>query len=210
MALKKSSSVPKQIRVAIGRMRRAVQRHFLIDGLKNVLLAVLVLIIIDFTLDRTFRMDGPQRLIMLILSVSIIGYAVYRKLLGPLLSRLSDDALMIELEEAEGGMDEVLISALEFSRMSVESNDNVSIKMVENTINEGAEAVSKVTIESAFRRKKMRANSLVLILILLCFVGAGVSASRNQVLDIWFKRNVLLSDIPWPSNYVLELSGYID
>ena len=49
MALKKSSSVPKQIRVAIGRMRRAVQRHFLIDGLKNVLLVVLVLIIIDFT-----------------------------------------------------------------------------------------------------------------------------------------------------------------
>ncbi|RZO14347.1 MAG: hypothetical protein EVB09_09100 [Verrucomicrobiaceae bacterium] len=210
MALKKSSSVPKQIRVAIGRMRRAVQRHFLVDGLKNVLLVVLVLIIIDFTLDRTFRMDGPQRLIMLILSVSIIGYAVYRKLLGPLLSRLSDDALMIELEEAEGGMDEVLISALEFSRMGIESNDNVSIKMVENTINEGAEAVSKVTIESAFRRKKMRANSLVLILILLCFVGAGVSASRNQVLDIWFKRNVLLSDIPWPSNYVLELSGYKD
>ena len=71
MALKNSSSVPKQIRVAIGKMRRAVQRHFLIDGLKNFLLTLLVLIIVDFALDRTFRMDGPQRLIMLILSVSI-------------------------------------------------------------------------------------------------------------------------------------------
>mgnify|MGYP006091105295 CR=1 FL=1 len=210
MSLKNSSSVPKQIRVAIGRMRRAVQRHFLVDGLKNVLLALLVLIIIDFALDRTFRMDGPQRLIMLILSVSISGYVVYRRLLGPLLSRLSDDALMIELEEAEGGMDEVLISALELSRMGIEGNENVSIKMVENTINEGAEAASKVRIESAFRRKRMRANIFVLILILLCFVVGGTSASRGQVLDIWFKRNILLSDIPWPSNYVLELSGYKD
>ncbi len=210
MALKNSSSVPKQIRVAIGKMRRAVQRHFLIDGLKNFLLTLLVLIIVDFALDRTFRMDGPQRLIMLILSVSIIGYVFYRKLLCPLLSRLSDDALMIELEEAEGGMDEVLISALELSRMDMRYNENVSIKMVENTINEGVEAASNVRIESAFRRKKMRANILVLMLILLCFAVGGFSASRDQVLDIWFKRNILLSDIPWPSNYVLELSGYKD
>ena len=169
MSFKSSSEVPKQIRAAIGRMRRAVQRHFIVDGLKNILLALLVLIIIDFALDRTFRMDRPQRLIMLILSVSIVGYVVYRKLLEPLLSQLSDDALMIELEEAEGGMDEVLISALELSRMDIGGNENVSIKMVENTINEGAAAASKVSIKSAFRRKRMRANMLVLMSVLLCF-----------------------------------------
>ena len=209
-SLKNSSPVPKQIRVAIGRMRRAVQRYFLVDGLKNVLLTLLVLIIIDFALDRTFRMDGSQRLIMLILSVSIIGYVIYRKLLGPLLSRLSDDALIIELEEAEGGMDEALISALELSRMGSGVNENVSIEMIKNTINEGAKAASKVRIESAFRRKRMRVNILVLMFILLCFVVGVVSASRDQVLDIWFKRNILLSDVSWPSNYVLELSGYKD
>ena len=210
MSFKSSSEVPKQIRAAIGRMRRAVQRHFMIDGIKNILLALLVLIIIDFALDRTFRMDRPQRLIMLILSVSIVGYVVYRKLLEPLLSQLSDDALMIELEEAEGGMDEVLISALELSRMDIGGNENVSIKMVENTINEGAAAASKVSIKSAFRRKRMRANMLVLMSVLLCFAVGGIFASRDGVLKIWYKRNVLLSDISWPSNYVLQLSGYKD
>ena len=210
MSFKTTSEVPKQIRAAIGRMRRAVQRHFMVDGLKNILLALLVLIIIDFALDRTFRMDRPQRLIMLILSVSILGYVVYRKLLEPLLSQLSDDALMIELEEAEGGMDEVLISALELSRMDIGGNENVSIKMVENTINEGAAAASKVSIESAFRRKRMRANMLVLMSVLLCFVVGGILASRDEALKIWYKRNVLLSDISWPSNYVLQLSGNKD
>ncbi|NRB45812.1 MAG: hypothetical protein HRU47_13435 [Verrucomicrobiales bacterium] len=210
MSFKTTSKVPKQIRAAIGRMRRAVQRHFMVDGLKNILLALLVLIIIDFALDRTFRMDRPQRLIMLILSVSIVGYVVYRKLLEPLLSQLSDDALMIELEEAEGGMDEVLISALELSRMDIGGNENVSIKMVENTINEGAAAASKVSIKSAFRRKRMRANMLVLMSVLLCFVVGGILASRDEALKIWYKRNVLLSDISWPSNYVLQLSGYKD
>ena len=210
MSFKTTSKVPKQIRAAIGRMRRAVQRHFMVDGLKNILLALLVLIIIDFALDRTFRMDRPQRLIMLILSVSIVGYVVYRKLLKPLLSQLSDDALMIELEEAEGGMDEVLISALELSRMDIGGNENVSIKMVENTINEGAAAASKVSIKSAFRRKRMRANMLVLMSVLLCFAVGGIFASRDEVLKIWYKRNVLLSDISWPSNYVLQLSGYKD
>ncbi|MEC8905632.1 MAG: hypothetical protein VX407_00700, partial [Verrucomicrobiota bacterium] len=210
MSFKTTSEVPKQIRAAIGRMRRAVQRHFMVDGLKNILLALLVLIIIDFALDRTFRMDRPQRLIMLILSVSILGDVVYRKLLEPLLSQLSDDALMIELEEAEGGMDEVLISALELSRMDIGGNENVSIKMVENTINEGAAAASKVSIESAFRRKRMRANMLVLMSVLLCFVVGGILASRDEALKIWYKRNVLLSDISWPSNYVLQLSGNKD
>ena len=50
MSFKTTSEVPKQIRAAIGRMRRAVQRHFMVDGLKNILLALLVLIIIDFAL----------------------------------------------------------------------------------------------------------------------------------------------------------------
>jgi len=210
MPIKDSNAVPKQILAAIGGMRRAVQRYFVVDGIKNILLAFLVLIIIDFALDRTFRMDWSQRLITLILSLSIVGYVVYRKLLAPLFSRLSDDALMIELEEAEGGMNEVLISALELSRMDIATNENVSAKMVENSVNEGAEAVSKVNIVSAFRLKKMRANVLFLALIFLCYVIGGITASKDQGLDIWYKRNVLLSNIPWPSNYALELAGYKD
>ena len=47
MSFKTTSEVPKQIRAAIGRMRRAVQRHFMVDGLKNILLALLVLIMFE-------------------------------------------------------------------------------------------------------------------------------------------------------------------
>ena len=210
MSLKNSNAIPKQIRAVVGGMRRAVQRYFLVDGIKNILLALLVLIIVDFALDKTFRMDWSQRLIMLILSLTVIGYVVYRKLLAPLFSRLSDDALMIELEKAEGGMNEVLISALELSRMDISNNENVSAQMLENSVKEGVDAASKVNIISAFRRKKMRANMFVLASIFLCYLIGGISASRDQGLDIWYKRNVLLSNIPWPSNYALELSGYKD
>ena len=177
MSLKNSNAIPKQIRAVVGGMRRAVQRYFLVDGIKNILLALLVLIIVDFALDKTFRMDWSQRLIMLILSLTVIGYVVYRKLLAPLFSRLSDDALMIELENAEGGMNEVLISALELSRMDISNNENVSAQMLENSVKEGADAASKVNIISAFRRKKMRANMFVLALIFLCYLIGGISAS---------------------------------
>ena len=125
--------IPKQIKSVLGRMRRAVQRYFIVNGLKNILFVLLIIATVDFFIDRSFRMDKPQRIIMLVLGVGYILFISYKKLILPLVSKLSDDALLLELESSQGDMNESLISALELSRMKHHKVSDVSLKMIEET-----------------------------------------------------------------------------
>lgn len=210
MSGRDSVAVPRQIGVTIGRMRRAVQRYFLVDGLKSLLLILLAVVFADFFLDKTFRMDKPQRVIMFVLIGGFMFYIAWKRLLLPLFSRLSDDALLLQLEQAEGGLDESLISALELSRMDIKDCENVSAGLVQKTISQGVKATESVNIKSAFKLGRMRANSALLSVILLCFVCGVVSANKYEPLETWFKRNVLLKDVSWPSDYFLNVFGLQD
>ena len=146
MSIKPTNRIPPEIATILGRMRRGVQRYFIIDGLKYVFAILIALIVLDFLIDRTFRMDFAQRLIMLVLSVGYLSFVVIKRLFKPLMSRLSDDALMLELEKANGGMNEALISALELSRMRVSDGANVSIEMIDQTVKTGVLHVEDVDI----------------------------------------------------------------
>ena len=199
--------IPKQINSVLGRMRRAVQRYFIINGLKNIFVVLLLIVISDFFIDKSFRMDKPQRLIMLILGLCCILFLAYKKLIIPLLSKLSDDALILELERTQGGMNESLISALELSRMRNYNNTDVSLKMIEETIEAGAQIADGVKVGPAFQRGKMKANFYFLVSLTLVLIIGGFGVVNSNDLNTWYKRNVLLMDLQWPSDYELQVVG---
>ena len=199
--------IPKQINSVLGRMRRAVQRYFIINGLKNIFVVLLLIVISDFFIDKSFRMDKPQRLIMLILGLCCILFLAYKKLILPLLSKLSDDALILELERTQGGMNESLISALELSRMRNYNNTDVSLKMIEETIEAGAQIADGVKVGPAFKRGKMKANFYFLASLTLVLIVGGFGVVNSSDLNTWYKRNVLLMDLQWPSDYELQVVG---
>ena len=199
--------IPKQINSVLGRMRRAVQRYFIINGLKNIFVVLLLIVISDFFIDKSFRMDKPQRLIMLILGLGCILFLTYKKLILPLLSKLSDDALILELERTQGGMNESLISALELSRMKNYKNSDVSLKMIEETIEAGAQIADGVKVGPAFKRGKMKANFYVLASLTLVLIVGGFGVVNSNDLNTWYKRNVLLMELQWPSDYELLVVG---
>lgn len=210
MSIKSTNRIPPEIAAILGRMRRGVQRYFIIDGLKYVFAILIALIVLDFLIDRTFRMDFAQRLIMLVLSTGYLSFVVIKRLFKPLMSRLSDDALMLELEKANGGMNETLISALELSRIRVSDGANVSLKMIDQTVKTGVLHVEDVDIGSAFRLGKMRLNFYILTALLSFLVVGVFGVSNNDYLSIWYKRNVLLQEIQWPSSYELGVVGLSD
>ena len=76
MSIKSTNRIPPEIAAILGRMRRGVQRYFIIDGLKYVFAILIALIVLDFLIDRTFRMDFAQRLIMLVLSMGYLCFVV--------------------------------------------------------------------------------------------------------------------------------------
>ncbi|MEC8657818.1 MAG: hypothetical protein VXY33_01320 [Verrucomicrobiota bacterium] len=207
MSNKFNSKIPPEITETLGRMRRGVQRYFIVDGLKYILAVLIAIIIADFLIDKTFRMDFYQRLVMLLLGAGCLIFVAFKRLIAPLMSRLSDDALLLELEQSHGGMNESLISALELSRMRVSEGANVSAKMIQETIDTGASQIKDVEISSAFKLKKMKINFYILLILFSCFVVGVFGALTNDSLSIWYKRNVLLQEVQWPSNYVLNVVG---
>ena len=210
MAKSNKNRVPRPIAKAIGAMRRAVMRFFLVDGLNRALLCLFGFIAVSFTLDRLFRMDLPQRAIMLCLGIAAVLYVLWRFLVKPLMSRLSDDALLLQVEKSEGGMDERLISALELSRMEIGEDENVSRGMVTETIERGAQAGREVDIARVFRLGKMRFNTAVFGLLALVLVAGAASLTFFTPAKTWFNRNVMLGDAQWPQDYFLDLPGLED
>ena len=188
-------------------MRRGVIRFFLVDGLNRVLLALLALCALDFVIDRSFRMDRPQRVIMLVIGICVLGYIIWKRLLRPLFSKLSDDALLLQAEEAHGGLDESVISALELSRMEFGDRQDVSMGMVQETIERGAEAGKGIDLEKVFRVGKMRANGALLVGLAALLVLGGVAAAVYRPMQIWFNRNILIGDAQWPQDFFLDIVG---
>ena len=87
---------------------------------------------------------------MLILSGGLLAYLIYRGLIVPFSSRVSDDALVLAVEKHYGrDLGESLISAVQFSRMTNEIEvQGVSPQLVRATIDRGTEAANRLPFGS--------------------------------------------------------------
>ncbi len=199
--------LPLGIDEKIGAMRRVVQRFFLVAGLNRFFLWLLGIVAIDYMLDSTFRMDWSQRLITLVLVVAILIYVLWKYLLSPLLSRVSDDAFLLQAEERDREFKESLISALELSRMEIGADENVSMDLVRETIDRGERASASIKLEEVFRLGRLRFNLVALVVLLAAFLGLCAGSVFTKPLGIWFNRNVMLGSAQWPQDYFLDVVG---
>src|SRR5512139_1580389 len=95
----------------LSRLRSRLAAWFWVDGLSRVLWAALALFAVDLAIDRFFRMDLPQRVVMLLLMVGVIAFVVYRRLVKPLSATVTDDALALQVEERNKLLGQGMISA---------------------------------------------------------------------------------------------------
>ncbi|MCH2060434.1 MAG: hypothetical protein MK183_07385 [Verrucomicrobiales bacterium] len=203
----KNTKVPLEIDEKIGSMRRIVQRFFLVAGLNRFFVCLLGIVAVDYLLDSTFRMDWSQRLITLLLASALLGYVLWKYLLVPLFSRVSDDAFLLQAEESERELNESMISALELSRMDIGENENVSMDLVRETVSRGGKEVAAIRLEDVFRLDRLRFNIFALILLLCALAGLCAGSVLNSSLGIWFNRNVMLGNAQWPQDFFLDVPG---
>lgn len=197
------------LKTKLRQLRRALVRWMLAEGLARLVLLVVAACLVDFLLDRSLRMDSAQRLVMLGLIAVGFGWACWRFLLRPLASRISDDALCLEIEKRRPGAGEKLISAMEFTRMDWSRHENVSLAMVDQTVREGEELGRDFPEHSVLRGERFRLNKIILLLAGFGLVGAvayGMARPASS-LAIWFNRNVLLGHAQWPQDHNLFIVG---
>ena len=206
-----SSSLPNSPRSIVDRLhafRRKVLTWLLVDGMCKCLLLLIGLIAFDLLVDWLFHLDYAQRVIMLILCAAAFIGGVYYWLVRPLRRRPNDDALLLQVESKHRDLRQVMISALQFSRLKTLTDQGVSLEMVAATIDQGAKAAEGVNFSDALDSSRFRLNSALLLLCLLALGGLAVGVAQHvPLLDIWFNRNVMLGTKEWWRDTYLIVEG---
>lgn len=199
------SSILSGVESRLQALRSQLAVWFWTDGLMRIVWCVLALVAADFLLDWLFRMDVPQRAIMLCLMLGTLAYVGWRWLFRPLSQDISDDALCLSVEQKHPQLRQSLISALQFSRLTGVEERGMSVAMVRQTIMAGTHAAGSVRFAEALNLQQLTQN-IVLLVIGLCGMGAvGVGTVIWKPLHIWANRNLLLGDLEWPQETYLEI-----
>ena len=184
-------------------LRRQIAAWFWVEGLSRVLWTALAVFAIDMGIDWFFRMDVPQRGVMLLIMAGVIGAVAWRRLARPLSAQLSDDALALQVEDRNKLLGQGMISALQLARIEDHAQRGMSPAMVRQTVISGAQAAAGVDFGRVLDRREFRINAAILATAVLLLLAGAVGVARSAPLAIWFNRNLLLGDKVWPQKTYL-------
>jgi hypothetical protein len=191
-------------------LRRSARAWVLFDGMARVLLLAAGLAVADMGLDRLFKMDRPQRTIMLFLLIGGLLVVAYRRLIRPLLAVPSDEALVLEVERKNPETAQNLIAGLQLSRAPAELTRGMSPALVGAAISAGNRRAEAVDFRTALNRPAAARNRWLLLAGAACCTAIGVAAASNDFVQTWFNRNILLGNRQWPQATYLEIVGVVD
>jgi hypothetical protein len=186
-------------------LRTQIAAWFWVDGLVRVLWIALALIAADLAIDWFFRLDKPQRVVMLVLMAGVIVWRIYRRLVRPLSAKMSDDALALSVEAGNKQLGQSLISALQFSRMENVEGRGMSKVLVQETVRRGAAAAENVPFGNVLDGQEFRLNAVLLVIALAIFGLIGYGIASTETLSIWFNRNIALGNGTWPQKTYLVI-----
>ncbi len=203
--------IPTAIRQQLDRLRQAISRSLWVSGVSKMVLIGLAVLLVDFLLDYFFHMDRPQRIIMGVLMVGSFIYAAYRFLWLPLSAQVTDDALVLTVEQKLGRQHNELINSLQFARQSGTGQERgYSPAMTERVVNQGIQLAGEVDFLQAVDQVATQRKQRWLLggLVGLAVWAVLVLGTGNGWL--WFQRNLLFADLPWPTRTVLTIEGVVD
>ena len=203
-------NMPRVVLRKLVRMRGKLTRWILVHGVGRWVMILLAILAFDMLLDRVFKMDFAQRLVMLF--VMAITGAVYFcwRVIKPLLSRPSDDALIYEVESKNPGLKESLISGVQLSRQENLDQIGVSSELAQATIDQGLAKAKGIDFGQSLDLARHFQNWMLLVSGLVLFGLIGVGVTRTDFLRTWYNRNILLLDDQWPQSTYLEIAGVVD
>lgn len=202
--------IPQSISQRLRKLRTAISRFLLVDGLGKVLAVVVLVALADVFLDRVFKMDLAQRGIMLVVMAGIILAVVFLRLIKPFTKKITDDALILQVEGRNSELRESVISAAQFSRGSDYEKQGYSQSMVDATILHGSKMAEQVRFGSTIDSGAFARNLMLLVVSIAAIGAIGYGVANTTFWRTWFNRNVLLTNDQWPRDTILSIDGVHD
>ena len=203
-------SMPRVVLRKLLRMRGKLTRWILVYGVGRWLMVVLAILALDMLLDRLFKMDFAQRLVMLfVIGAATIGYFVWR-VVKPLLSRPTDDSLIYEVESKNPELKESLLSTVQLSRLEDLESIGTSAELAQVTIDRGLAQAKAIDFGKSLDLTRHFQNWMLLLAGMVLFGLIGVGVQQDGFLRTWYNRNILLLDDQWPQATYLKIVGAVE
>ncbi|MCD4699227.1 MAG: DUF4175 domain-containing protein, partial [Phycisphaerae bacterium] len=196
--------VTGDIRAKLNALKWTLRAHLLGSALAWIVLALVAAVFLTLGIDYALHMDRAQRGLIAILSLGGVAFVVWRFALRPLRVPMDAEELALVMEKHYSGIGDRLISTLQFAAggMSTRGASEVLIRKVADQTGELMENLdARGPVESGRTWKLMSLPAGALIILVL------YSVCYSQVMGLWFQRNVLFADVPWPQETYLVIEG---
>ncbi len=202
--------MPRPIATRIAQLRRRLRNWVTVKGVARWLLLCLAVVAFDILLDRMFKMDFAQRAIMLVVMAALVIGLFYWRVVKPLMERISDDALLHEIEAKHPELKENLISGAQLARQDDLEEKGVSMELAEATIDRSIGLAEKMDFVGTINQKKFAKNCTLLAVAVLAFVALTIGVLQTNFFGTWFNRNIMLGSAQWPQATYLQIQGVED
>lgn len=199
--------IPQPIRDRIRALRQKLFRNLVIDGIGRVIFVVLGLFLLDLLIDRSFRLDVPQRVVMLMIVVAGFLWALWYWLLSPLQRVPTDDALAHEIERQHPEKQQAILTAMQLARYGDLERLGVSKSLMTAAIELGAREAESVDVNKVFNSTRIKQGYAIFGAAVLLLVVGGVATAQTDFLNTWFNRNLMLGTKEWPKETYLIVEG---
>jgi hypothetical protein len=189
-------------------LRRRARLYQALDGGVRLLLALIMASLLQLTLDRWLRFSLDQRAVLNFVITLVWLGVIYRFLVRPLARPLPDVQLAIALDRAHPHLHDQLATAVRFAEGRVGDPAANSPALVQAVLRDTCRDASGVSFMSVLnhRRAARRAGEFAGLLIIV--LGAFTLPLISDLVRVWFHRNWLLAELPWPQRTNIVPIGY--
>jgi hypothetical protein len=187
---------------------RRLRLYVLLDGLAVLSAVALLAVVTTLAVDYTARLDRDMRAVQLVsLLVVLLGIAWWR-IVRPLRVVLSVEHLAVLVERRFPQLSSILVSAVEFATQAGGASDiatHSSRVMRHEVIRGASQQAAGVSFEAVLAHDRAWRRGVVTLGCALAIVVLSLAA--RDTMGLWFRRNVLLENVPWPQRNRLTLEN---
>ena len=205
-----NTSTPQAIANQLASLRRQLMSWLTIHGAARWLAIVIGIVLVDILIDRTFQMDRPQRMIMLVVMLATAAWFLFTKVIRPLLFQTTDDALVAQIERQDPHNKQQILSAIQLSREPDLAKTGTSRALVDATVAAGIEKAGAIDFSAALDSRQNQKDRGLLYLSGAAIAILVIGVLATSFLGTWFSRNVMLSSAQWPQPTYLTIAGAED
>lgn len=190
-------------------VRRAMRRHFLVEGLAWVAAAVVLAAAVTLLLDWRLELSRPARVSMLIVSALACGWLLFRRLWQPLTLPMTPLDVAAAIDRTVSGptggkLASRVASVLELPQ-ATDDAEFMSPELVVHAVRKNYRDLESVSFSRHLSGRHLWLSLAALAAAIA--IPAGFAAAAPSVARLWRDRWLLGSNRPWPHTTTIEVVG---